>query len=133
MPLVEILSQMEQAGVKINKTVLRGISEKLDERVEKLEKEIQKLAGEKFNVNSSVQLREILFEKLKISTKDIKKGKTGFSTASAELQKIKQFHPIVEKIEEYRELFKLKTTYLDPLPASGGSRIRESIRLSIRR
>jgi DNA polymerase I len=116
MPLIEILAKMEKAGVKINKTVLRGISVKLDQRVKKLEKEIQKLAGEDFNVNSSVQLREILFEKLKIPTRDIKKGKTGFSTASPELQKIKDAHPIIEKVEEYRELFKLKTTYLDPLP-----------------
>ena len=60
MPLIEILARMEKEGIKINKTVLRGISEKLDKRVEKLEKEIQKMAGEKFNVNSSVQLREIL-------------------------------------------------------------------------
>src|SRR3989339_393371 len=116
MPLLEILARMEKVGIKINKTVLRGISAKLDQRVRKLEKEIQKIAGEDFNVNSSVQLREILFEKLNIPTKDIKKGKTGFSTASPELQKIKTLHPVVEKIEEYRELFKLKTTYLDTLP-----------------
>ena len=116
MPLVEILARMEKAGIRINKTVLKGISEKLDRRVKKLEKEIQKLAGVKFNVNSSIQLREILYDKLQISTKDIKKGKTGFSTASSELQKIKNLHPIIEKIEEYRELFKLKTTYLDTLP-----------------
>lgn len=116
MPLVEILARMEKAGIKINKTVLQGISEKLNQRVEKLEKEIQKLAGGEFNVNSSTQLREILFEKLKIPTKDIKKGKTGYSTASSELQKIKDLHPIIGKIEEYRELFKLKTTYLDTLP-----------------
>ena len=116
MPLVEILARMEKVGIKINKTVLHGISEKLDKRVEKLDKEIQKMAGEKFNVNSSVQLREILFEKMKISTKNIKSGKTGYSTASPELQKIRANHPIIEKIEEYRELFKLKTTYLDPLP-----------------
>lgn len=115
-PLVEILARMEKEGVKINKVVLYGISEKLNRRVKKLEKEIQKLAGGEFNVNSSVQLREILYEKLKIPTKDIKKGKTGYSTASPELQKIKLLHPIIEKIEEYRELFKLKTTYLDTLP-----------------
>ncbi|MFA6193960.1 MAG: DNA polymerase I [Parcubacteria group bacterium] len=116
MPLIEILSRMEKEGIKINKTVLHGISEKLDKRVEKLEKEIQKMAGSEFNVNSSAQLREILFEKLKIPTKNIKSGKTGYSTASPELQKIKSLHPVIEKIEEYRELFKLKTTYLDTLP-----------------
>ena len=87
MPLVGILARMEKAGIKINKTVLKGISAKLDQRVKKLEREIQKLAGSKFNVNSSAQLREILYEKLKIPTKDIKKGKTGFSTASPELRR----------------------------------------------
>ncbi len=116
MPLIEILARMEKEGIRINKVVLRGISEKLDRRVEKLEKEIQKFAGEKFNVNSSTQLRQILFENLKIPTKNIKSGKTGYSTASPELQKIRSEHPIIEKIEEYRELFKLKTTYLDTLP-----------------
>jgi DNA polymerase I len=124
MPLIGILARMEEAGVKINKTVLRGISVKLDQRVKKLEKEIQKMAGKDFNVNSSVQLREILFEKMKIPTKDIKKGKTGFSTASPELQKIKDAHPIIGKVEEYRELFKLKTTYLDTLPEMTDERSR---------
>ncbi|MDI6777626.1 MAG: DNA polymerase I [Patescibacteria group bacterium] len=133
MPLAVILAKMEKAGVKINKTVLRGISAKLDQRVKRLEKEIRKLAGEEFNVNSSVQLREILFEKLKIPTKDIKKGKTGFSTASSELQKIKDAHPIIEKIEEYRELFKLKTTYLDTLPemTDENSRIRTTFNQAV--
>lgn len=116
MPLIRVLAQLEKTGIKINPVVLRGISAKLDRRVEKLEKEIQKLAGKNFNVNSSIQLREVLYEKLRIPTKDIKKGKTGFSTASSELQKIKNLHPIINKIEEYRELFKLKTTYLDRLP-----------------
>ncbi|OGI25036.1 MAG: DNA polymerase I [Candidatus Moranbacteria bacterium RBG_13_45_13] len=133
MPLVEILARMEKAGVKINKTVLEGISAKLDQRVKKLEKEIQKLAGEDFNVNSSVQLRGILFEKLKIPTRDVKKGKTGFSTASPELQKIKDSHPIIGKVEEYRELFKLKTTYLDTLPnmTDDGSRIHTTFNQAV--
>lgn len=124
MPLVPVLGKMEEAGVRINPLVLEGISKKLEARIKHLEKEIHKLAGEGFNVNSSVQLREILFEKLKIPTAEIRKGKTGFSTASSELQKIKHIHPIVEKIEEYREFFKLKTTYLDPLPALADSESR---------
>ena len=133
MPLVGILAGMEKAGIKINKTVLKGISAKLDQRVKKLEREIQKMAGKKFNVNSSAQLREILYEKLKIPTKDIKKGKTGFSTASPELQKIKNIHPIIEKIEEYRELFKLKTTYLDTLPGQtdGQSRLHTTFNQAV--
>jgi DNA polymerase I len=133
MPLVKILAQMEKEGIKINKTVLHGISEKLDRRVEKLDVEIQKMAGEKFNVNSNVQLREILYEKLKIPTKNIKSGKTGYSTASAELQKIKSLHSVIPKIEEYRELFKLKTTYLDPLPnmADSSSRLHTTFNQAV--
>lgn len=132
-PLVEILSRIEKVGIKINKTVLEGISIKLNQQVKKLEKEIQKKAGKKFNVNSSVQLREILYEKLKITTKNIKKGKTGFSTASPELQKIKDAHPIIKKIEEYRELFKLKTTYLDTLPemTDGASRLHTTFNQAV--
>ena len=134
MPLVGILAEIEQAGIRINKTILRGISEKLEKRIGKLEKEIQKVAGAEFNVNSSVQLREILYGKLQIPTRDIKKGKTGFSTASPELQKIKDAHPIISKIEEYRELFKLKTTYLDPLPeaADENSRIHTTFNQAVK-
>lgn len=80
-----------------------------------------------------MQLREILYEKLKIPTRDIKKGKTGFSTASPELEKIRDLHPAIEKIEEYRELFKLKTTYLDTLPllADSSSRIHTTFNQAV--
>jgi DNA polymerase I len=115
-PLIKILSEMELTGVKLNTLIFKGISAKIAKRIENLEKSIYKMADVKFNINSPKQLAPILFEKLKISTEDIKKGKTGYSTASAELQKIKHKHKIVEKIEEYREIFKLKTTYLDSLP-----------------
>ncbi len=133
MPLIPVLAKMEEAGVRINALVLEGISKKLGARINKLEKEIQTLAKAEFNVNSSVQLRQILFEKLEIPTTDIKKGKTGYSTASSELQKIKDIHPIVEKVEEYRELFKLKTTYLDPLPmlADGESRLHTTFNQAV--
>lgn len=115
-PLVEVLAEMEMAGVKLNTIIFKGISEKINGRIKNLEKSIYELAGEEFNINSPKQLKEILFEKLKISTDNIKKGKTGYSTASSELEKIKGEYKIAEKIEEYREIFKLKTTYLDALP-----------------
>lgn len=115
-PLINILAEMEMTGVRLNTIIFKGISAKIAKRIENLEKSIYELAGEKFNINSPKQLAPILFEKLKISASDIKKGKTGYSTASAELQKIKHEHKIIEKIEEYREIFKLKTTYLDALP-----------------
>jgi len=116
MPLIKILAEMEETGVRVNKLVLKEVSQKLEKQLSNLEKKIYILAGEKFNINSSKQLTGILFEKLKISTEGIKKIKTGFSTAVSELEKIKKKHSIVAKIEEYRELFKIKTTYLDALP-----------------
>jgi len=116
MPLVKILAKMEMRGVKLNPLIFEGISEKITERIEKLEEIIYKLAKNKFNINSPKQLAEVLFEKMQIPTTDVKKNKTGFSTASGELLKIRKANPIIEKIEEYREIFKLKTTYLDTLP-----------------
>ena len=116
MPLVDILSKMEIQGIKINTTIFSGISEKINSRIKTIEEGIYALAESNFNINSPQQLSEVLFEKMKLPTADIKKTKTAFSTASSELDKLRSKHKIIEKIEEYRELFKLKTTYLDVLP-----------------
>lgn len=124
MPLVEVLAEMEISGIKFHKLIFQGISEKIEKNIKNLEKSIFLMAGEEFNLNSPKQVGEILFQKLKIPTEKIKKLKTGFSTASGELLKLKGEYKIVEKIEEYRELFKLKTTYLDTLPALVDARSR---------
>ena len=124
MPLVEILARIEDNGIRLNKIIFAGISEKITKRIVNLEKSIYELAGESFNINSPKQVGEILFGTLKISTDNIKKLKTGFSTASAELTKLRGEHKIIEKIEEYREIFKLKTTYLDALPLLTDERSR---------
>ena len=116
MPLVPVLAKMEERGVQFDSVVFAGISETIDAKIARLEKKIHELAGVEFNVNSTKQLREVLFDRLKIATGAIKKTKTGFSTASSELQKIKGEYEIAAKIESYRELFKLKTTYVDVLP-----------------
>ncbi|HOW60613.1 MAG TPA: DNA polymerase I [Candidatus Moranbacteria bacterium] len=116
MPLVKILDKMELEGIEINTTIFKGISEKISGTLQNLEKSIYALAGKEFNINSPQQLAEVLFVKLKLPTFNIKKGKTGFSTAADELEKLKDSHKIIKKIEEYRELFKLKTTYLDTIP-----------------
>lgn len=116
MPLVEVLAKMEIEGITLDTLIFEGISEKLGKRLEHLEKSIHELAGKEFNINSPSQLADILFNTLQLPTTDIKKGKTGYSTAAAELEKLRSEHKIIEKIEEYRELFKLKTTYLDTLP-----------------
>lgn len=116
LPLIPILFAMEKRGVRLNTKTFAEMSRELTTELEKLEKKIQDFAGKTFNVNSSRQLADILFVDLKIPTDNIKKGKTGYSTASSELEKLRADYPIVSLVEDYRELFKLKTTYLDPIP-----------------
>lgn len=113
MPLVYILYEMEQRGIRVNKQELKDYSEKLGVRIEALEKEIYKLAGEEFNINSPKQLGVILFEKLELPF--AKKTKTGYSTSADILEKLKGEYEIVDKILEYRQLAKLKSTYADGL------------------
>ncbi|MEN8252306.1 MAG: DNA polymerase I, partial [Patescibacteria group bacterium] len=116
MPLINILFEMEECGIELDKKKFSEIADYINANIEELSENIYEHAGETFNINSTKQLRVILFEKLEIDTKNIKKTKTGFSTASSELEKIREVHPIIENIEKYRELFKLKTTYIDVLP-----------------
>lgn len=116
MPLIEVLFHMEKRGIALDKPRLREIATVIDAEINTLTQKIYGHAGEVFNINSTQQLRVVLFDKLQISTQNIKKTKTGFSTASDELEKIRDMHPIVAEIERYRELFKLKTTYVDVLP-----------------
>lgn len=116
MPLIDILASMERWGVRVDNKKLEEIGKALTVHIGELEKNIHTLAGQEFNINSPKQVADILFKKLKLPTENIKKLKTGFSTASGELKKLLAKHPIVRKIDEYREFFKLKTTYLDTLP-----------------
>ncbi|MFZ2225853.1 MAG: DNA polymerase I [Candidatus Moraniibacteriota bacterium] len=116
-PLAKVLAQMELAGIKLNTMIFAGISETITERIAKLEESIYKLSGITFNIASPKQLSEVLFEKMHLPVGNIKKGKSGvISTASAELDKLRGEHKIIEKIEEFREITKLKNTYLDTLP-----------------
>lgn len=117
MPLIPVLADMELTGITVNVPFLTRMSKRVKADLTKLETTIYKAAGTEFNINSPVQLKEILFEKLKISTQGIGKTKTGFSTAAAELDKMKDAHPIIPMMLEYRELAKLLSTYLDALPA----------------
>jgi DNA polymerase-1 len=116
MPLIKVLADMELTGIELNTVIFKGISEKITTTLGNLEKSIYEMAGKEFNINSPSQLSEILFVTMGLSTTDIKKTKKGLSTASAELEKLRDSHKIIAKIEEYRELFKLKTTYLDAIP-----------------
>lgn len=115
-PLIEVLAEMERNGVKIDIGFLDKMSKELGKRIVKLEKEIYSIAGQEFNVASPKQLKEILFEKMQISTAGLSRTKTGISTAAGELDKLKGKHKIVDLILEFRELSKLKNTYIDPLP-----------------
>ncbi|HRY59947.1 MAG TPA: DNA polymerase I [Patescibacteria group bacterium] len=116
MPLVKILTNMEFWGVKIDDKFLNKLSRKVQTQIDDLSKKIIKLAGEDFNISSTQQLAEILYKKLGISTQDVKKTKTGMSTAADSLEKLRDVHPIIKLIMEYRELTKLQSTYIEALP-----------------
>ena len=116
MPLVSVLSTMENNGVCLNSKTLNEYSIELEAEIEKLEKSVIEQAGEEFNVSSPKQLGIVLFEHLKIDEK-AKKTKTGqYSTSEETLQKLAGKHPIIDDILEYRQLKKLKSTYVDALP-----------------
>lgn len=116
MPLIEVLADMEKEGIELDEAFLKNLGKEINKEIEEIRAGIFKEAQAEFNVNSTKQLKEILFEKLKIATKGIKKTKTGFSTSSDELEKLKDLHPIISLIQRYRELSKLKSTYIDALP-----------------
>jgi DNA polymerase I len=115
MPLIKILAQMELNGITIDLNLLRNTIKKNKETIESLKKKIEKLAGKSFNLNSSKQLSEVLFKDLKISGDGIKKTKTSLSTADDELNKLRDKHEIIPLIQDYREVFKLHSTYLLPI------------------
>jgi DNA polymerase I len=114
LPLVHVLAAMERAGLKLDAERLAVVGAGFGERIAKLEREIFELAGEEFTIGSPQQVGRILFEVLGLTRK--RRGKTGFSTDARVLTQIRDEHPIVEKIESWREQTKLKNTYLDSLP-----------------
>ncbi|HEX5989954.1 MAG TPA: DNA polymerase I [Solirubrobacterales bacterium] len=114
LPLVAVLAAMERVGIKLDAERLAEVGAGFGERIATLEKEIFELAEEEFTIGSPQQVGRILFEKLGLTKK--RRGKTGFSTDARVLAQIRDEHPIVEKIESWRELTKLKNTYLDSLP-----------------
>ena len=114
LPLVHVLAAMEREGLKLDAERLAEVGAGFGERIATLEKEIFELAGEEFTIGSPQQVGRVLFEKLELTRK--RRGKTGFSTDARVLAQIRDEHPIVEKIESWRELTKLKNTYLDSLP-----------------
>lgn len=117
MPLMPVLAAMEREGIALDKEQLHRYSAELEKEIVVLDDEIQKLAGTPFNISSPKQVGDILFEVLKVGGEKPKKTKTGqYATGEDVLQKLAGKHPIVGKILEYRELVKLKNTYVDTLP-----------------
>lgn len=117
MPLVPVLARMELEGIKLDLPLLAGMSQEFAEQLKKIEKEIFELAGCEFNINSPKQLAEVLYERLAIPTKGLKRTKSGVSTDSSVLEILSENHPLPAKILAYRSLAKLKGTYIDALPA----------------
>lgn len=117
MPLIYVLAEMEATGVKLDTNALKQSSEVLSQQLTALEESIYDLAGQSFNINSTKQVGEILFDKLKLDEKAKKTKTGGYSTSEEVLEKIRDKHPIVDKLLEYRGIKKLLSTYIDALPA----------------
>jgi len=114
-PAAVILAEMEAIGIGVDREALREASGQFATRMERLERECHDLAGHPFNLNSPAQLREILFEKLQLPVKGIKKTKSGYSTDADTLEKLAGAHPMPAKLLEFRAISKLKSTYADAL------------------
>lgn len=115
-PIIPVLAKMEFEGIQLDTQYLHIMNEQLTDAISDLEQQIYGYADQEFNISSPTQLADILFNKLKLPTTGIKKGKTGYSTAAPELLKLQQSHPIIDFITQYREVTKLKSTYVDTLP-----------------
>lgn len=132
-PVIPVLAAMEHAGIELDCGYLQRFSEEIDDMVSDLEQQIYGHADQEFNIGSPAQLAEILFDKIGLSSRAIKKGKTGYSTAASELDKLRGSHPIIDLITQYREVAKLKNTYVDSLPllVDEHSRLHTTFNLTI--
>jgi len=116
-PIIEPIKKIEEKGILVDIGFFKKLSESTHKELNSLETEIHKLAGEGFNIKSPKQLSEVLFDKLQLPTKGIKRSATGvYSTNIEMLEKLKEVHPIIEKIIKYREAQKLTSTYIDVIP-----------------
>jgi DNA polymerase-1 len=116
MPIASILADMEETGIAVDAVALQAISREFGAEQERLERECFELAGRKFNLNSPIQLRQVLFTDLKLPTKGLKKTKSGYSTDVDALTKLAEAHELPRKLLQYRTVAKLKSTYSDALP-----------------
>lgn len=117
LPLLHVLCKMEQAGISLDELYLRHLSEQLGVQLVDLEEDIYREAGLRFNVNSPKQVADVLFGHLQIPSKEKTASKSGLSTNAKILETLAEEHPVVQHILDYRQLFKLKSTYVDALPS----------------
>lgn len=133
-PVIPVLAKVERAGMKIDVDFFSELSLQLEDQISDIEQTIYGYADQEFNISSPSQLSEILFDKLGLPTAVSKKGKAGhYSTAVGVLQKLKNMHPIIEHIEQYREYTKLKNTYVDPLPkmVDDNNRLHSTLNMTV--
>ena len=131
--IIPVLAHMEHQGILLDTHYLKLMSAQVDDMISDLEQQIYGFADQEFNISSPAQLAEILFTKLKLPTEGVKKGKTGYSTAATELDKLRSKHPIIDMITQYREVTKLKSTYIDSLPklVDKASRLHTNFALTV--
>jgi len=115
-PTIYLLAKIENRGILLNSTYLEEMSATFTKKIGILERNIYAHAGKEFNIGSPTQLAAILFDTLQLPTAGVKRGKTGYSTGANELAKLRELHPIIDLITQYREYTKLKSTYIDALP-----------------
>jgi DNA polymerase-1 len=132
-PVIPVLARMEYQGIEFDTAYMAKFSEKIEDSISDLEQQIYGQADQEFNIGSPSQLAEILFEKLQLPKQGIKKGKTGYSTAASELDKLRGQHAIIDLITAWREVTKLKNTYVDTLPklVDANSRLHTTFSLTI--
>jgi DNA polymerase-1 len=132
-PVIPVLARMEREGIQLDVDYLQKMSVEIDAMIHDIEKQIHNQAHKEFNIGSPPQLAVVLFEDLKLPAMGIKKGKTGFSTAATELDKLRGQHPIIDLITQWREVTKLKNTYIDTLPqlVDEQSRVHTTFNLTI--
>ena len=132
-PIIPVLAKMEDEGILLDTKYLNNFSKEINDLIDDLEQKIYTHAEIEFNISSPLQLSEVLFEKLQIPSTGIKRGKSAFSTAASELEKLRGMHPIIDLISSYREVTKLKSTYVDALPkmVDENSRLHTTFNLTI--
>lgn len=132
-PIIPVLADMEYTGIRLDTKYLQKFSKHITKSIKDLEKQIYHHAQQEFNIGSPGQLADVLFVKLNLPAAGIKKGKTGYSTAASELDKLRGQHPIIDLISQYREVTKLANTYVEALPRQVDSdgRIHTTFNLTV--